>query len=264
MLKSPQKQESCPLLNELDLQVKMLLEQFHANAAQHPVPSTPLSAEEKIVATRQMMASFAALAYPFESVSRTEDFDITGSGGEVPVRLYVPHTKEPNSSATPVFVYYHGGGFVTGDLESHDTLLRALANRAQCTVISVAYRLVPENPYPAANDDAWSALTWIADHASEISVDPQRIAVGGDSAGGLLAAWVAQKAAKMGPTLRLQVLLYPNLGATTSDYSRKELGTGAYFLSHSQMIEWYDAYLPQGINREDPKVSRSSQQTLPM
>jgi acetyl esterase/lipase len=112
-----------------------------------------------------------------------------------------------------------------------------------------------ENPYPAANDDAWTALTWVADHASEIGVDPQRLAVGGDSAGGLLAAWVTQKAAKTGPKLRLQVLLYPNLDATMSRPSWKELGTGAYLASHAQMIEWYDAYLPYGINREDPKVS---------
>ena len=255
MPNASQKKESCPLLNELDPQVEALLEQFQANAAQHPAPSTPLSAKEKIVATRQMTGTFAALKYPSESVSRTKDFDIPGPAGKVPVRLYVPHTEEPLLIAAPILVYYHGGGFVAGDLESQDTLLRALANRAQCIVISVAYRLAPENPYPAANDDAWTALTWVADHASEIGVDPQRLAVGGDSAGGLLAAWVAQKAAKNGPRLRLQVLLYPNLDATTSRPSWKELGTGAYLVSHAQMIEWYDAYLPQGINREAPEVS---------
>src|SRR5258708_3127844 len=255
MLNSSQKKVSCSLSNELDPQVKALLEQFHVNSAQHPAPSTPLSAKEKIVATRQMMDTFAALRRPSESVSRTEDFDILGSAGKVPVRLYVPHTKEPHPITVPVFVYYHGGGFVAGDLESHDTLLRALANRAQCSVISVAYRLAPENPYPAANDDAWAALIWVADHASDIGADPQRVAVGGDSAGGLLAAWVAQKAAKNGPRLRLQVLLYPNLDATTSRPSWRELGTGAYLVSHARMIEWYDAYLPEGINRTAPEVS---------
>src|ERR1700730_2620351 len=250
-----QKKEGDQLSSELDPQVKALLEQFQANAAQHPAPSTPLSAKEKIHATRQMMGGYASLGYPLESVSRTEDFDIQGSAGKIPVRLYVPHTEEPLPVAAPVFVYFHGGGFVAGDLDGYDTLLRALANRAQCVVISVAYRLAPENPYPAANDDAWTALTWVADHASEIGVDPQRLAVGGDSAGGLLAAWVAQKAAKNGPSLRLQVLLYPNLDATTSRPSWKELGTGAYLVSHAQMDEWYDAYLPEGINRTAPEVS---------
>jgi acetyl esterase len=254
-VESSQKKEGGQLLSELDPQVKALLEQFQQNAAQYPAPVDTLSAKEKIVATRQRMSSFAALRYPSESVTRTEDFEIPGPAGKIPVRLYVPQTEEPLPIAAPVFVFYHGGGFVSGDLESSDTLLRALANRAQCIVISVAYRLAPENPYPAANDDAWTVLTWVADHASEIGVDPQRLAVGGDSAGGLLAAWVAQKAAKNGPKLRLQVLLYPNLDATTSRPSWKEFGTGAYLVSHAEMIERYDAYLPQGINREDSKVS---------
>jgi acetyl esterase len=256
------------MLNELDPQVKALLEQFQANAAQHPAPATPLSAKEKIIALRQMVGSPSftkASAVPSESVSRTEDFAIPGPAGKIPVRLYVPHTvilsgwrgirKDPLPIAAPVFVYYHGGGFVAGDLESYDSLLRALANRSQCIVISVVYHLAPENAYPAGNDDAWAALTWVADHVSDIGADPHRLAVGGDSAGGLLAAWVAQKAAKNGPKLRLQVLLYPNLDATTSRPSWKELGTGAYLVSHAQMIEWYDAYLPQGINRKAPEVS---------
>src|SRR5258708_9753473 len=258
------------MLNELDPQVKALLEQFQANAAQHPAPAAPLSAKEKITALGQMRGVDGAGRYPSESVSRTEDFAIPGPVGKIPVRLYVPHTiilsgwrgirQDPLSIAAPVLVYYHGGGFVAGDLDSHDSLLRALANRSQCIVISVVYRLAPENPCPAANDDAWAALTWVVDHASEICADPPRLAVGGDSAGGLLAAWVAQKAAKNGPRLGLQVLLYPNLDATTSRPSWKELGTGAYLISHAQMIEWYDAYLPPGINRKAPEVSRSSQQ----
>jgi acetyl esterase len=143
------------MLNELDPQVKALLEQFQANAAQHPAP--PLSAKEKMIATRQMMTgAYAALRYPSESVSRTEDFAIPSPGGKIPVRLYVPHTiilsggrgirQDLLPIAAPVLVYYHGGGFVAGDLESQDSLLRALANRSQCIVISVAYRLAPENP----------------------------------------------------------------------------------------------------------------------
>ena len=229
------------MLNELDPQVKALLQQFQANAARHPAPA--LSAKEKIIAARQMTGAYAALRYPSESVSRTEDFAIPGPAGKISVRLYVPHTiilsgwrgirQDHLPIAAPVLVYYHGGGFVAGDLESQDSLLRALANRSQCIVISVAYRLAPENPYPAGNDDAWAALTWVADHASEIGADPQRLAVGGDSAGGLLAAWVAQKAAKNGPRLCLQVLLYPNLDATTSRPSWKELRTGAYLVSNA-------------------------------
>jgi acetyl esterase len=262
---SSPKKESCAMLNELDPQVKALLERFQADAARHRAPATPLSRKEEIMATREMFNTYAALRHPSESVSRTEDFVIPGPAGKIPVRLYIPHTIMLSSAqgiredllpiVAPVLVYYHGGGFVAGDLESHDSLLRALANRSQCIVISVAYRLAPENPYPAANEDAWATLTWVADHASEIGADPQRLAVGGDSAGGLLAAWVAQKAAKNGPRLRLQVLLYPTLDATTCRPSWKELGTGAYLISHVQMIEWYDAYLPEGINPKAPEVS---------
>ena len=124
--------------------------------------------KKKIIATRQMMAAYAALKYPSESVSRTEDFAIPGPAGKIPVRLYVPHTiilsgwrgirQDHLPIAAPVLVYYRGGGFVAGDLESQDSLLRALANRSRCIVISVAYRLAPENPYPAGHDDAWAAL----------------------------------------------------------------------------------------------------------
>ncbi len=201
------------------------------------------------------MRASAALGIPSEAVAKIDDLEIPGPAGKIPIRVYTPFPNGTLPTFEPVLVYYHGGGFVAGDLESNDQQLRALANRSRCIVVSVAYRLAPENPYPAGNDDAWTALVWVADHASEIGADPRRLAVGGDSAGGLLAAWVAQKAAISGPQLRLQVLLYPNLDATTSKPSWKELGSGDYFPSQAQMTEWYDAYLPPGINRADPSVS---------
>ena len=148
------KKESCSLLNEPDPQVKALLEQFQANAAPQPVSSTPLSAHEKIVAIRQRMNASSAMRIASEAISKVQDFDIPSPAGKVPVRLYVPKTETPLPAAAPVFVYYHGGGFVAGDLETHDTLLRALANRPQCLVLSVAYRLAPENPYRGRPDIA--------------------------------------------------------------------------------------------------------------
>lgn len=186
---------------------------------------------------------------------RTEDFKIPRVEGKIKVRLYVPQTVEALAIRAPVLIYYHGGGFVAGDLDGYDTLLRALTNRGRCIVISVAYRLAPENPYPAANDDAWTVLKWVADHASEIGGDPRRLAVGSDSAGGFLAAWVAQKAAKSGPRLGLQVLLYPNLDATMSRPSWIELGGGDYILSCADMLSCYDAFLPSEISRGDLSVS---------
>jgi acetyl esterase len=248
------------LKKPLDPQVQTVLQTLAEVAQTHLSktlgPTGALSVAEKIAVNRQMMTQILArFSHPLESISRTQDFEIPRSGGKIAVRLYVPQAVDRLPNKAPVLIYYHGGGFVAGTLEDYDTLMRALANRGECMVISVAYRLAPESPYPAGNDDAWTALKWVEDHASEIAADPDRLAVGGDSAGGLLAAWVAQRAAKNGLKLRLQVLLYPNLDATTSRPSWRELGNGSYLISHVQVREWLDAYLANGINREDPLVS---------
>jgi acetyl esterase len=132
--------------------------------------------------------------------------------------------------------------------------MRAIANRAACLVVSVAYRLAPEHTYPAANEDTWAALKWLS-HATEIHVDPQRIAIGGDSVGGMFAAWAAQKAKAEGLPLSLQVMLYPTLDATVSSQSWHELGSGAYGLQRDEMLNLYDGYLPHGIDRRSPRVS---------
>lgn len=242
------------MLEELDPQVKFLLGQLRASASQQPAPAYA-SSTEKIAAMRRRMRAFAAFGFPFEEVSKVSDLNISGPSGTFPVRLYVPNTADSFTTSAPVLIYYHGGGFVGGDLESHDTLLRALANRGRCLIASVAYRLAPENPYPAAHEDAWAALIWVLDHAFKIGANPRRCAVGGDSSGGLLAAWVAQKAKRNGLGLRLQLLLYPNLDATTSKPSWRELGTGSFLVKHEEMLERYDAYLPPGIDRQDPDVS---------
>ncbi len=241
-------------MNELDPQVTALLHQLKASGALKPLRDRTLPVEEKVAQARERMRYFQSLGLPFEPVFRVENLDLPGPGGKIPIRLYVPQTEPPAPELMPALVYYHGGDFIAGDLDSHDTLLRALANRAGCIVVSVAYRLAPENPYPAANDDAWATLNWMADHGCAIGVDSSRLAVGGDSAGGLLAALVAQKANESGLRLRLQILLYPNLDATTSSASWTELGTGEY-MCLARMLEWYDAYLPRGVNRADPKVS---------
>jgi acetyl esterase len=239
---------------ELDPQVTALLAQFQAMAAQQPAPDPNLSLAEQIAARhRAFRAIGASFSTAFEPVARAEDRRIPGPAGDIPVRLYAPLPQAPTPA--PVLVFYHGGGFCAGDLESHDRPLRALANRSGCLLLAVDYRLAPDHPYPAANDDCWAALVWVAEHAAAIGADPTRIAVGGDSAGGLLAAWVAQKARTHGPALRLQVLLYPNLDATTALPSWKQFGTGQYLVSHVKMREWFDLYLPKGIHREDPAVS---------
>ncbi|MBR0697734.1 alpha/beta hydrolase [Bradyrhizobium lablabi] len=198
------------------------------------------------------MDAVAQFGFPHEPLRMTKDLVIPGIAGPLTVRLYVP--LQELARPAPALLYCHGGGFVAGGLDIYDTALGALANRAGCLIVSVAYRLAPEHPYPAANEDVWAALKWLS-RTTEINADPRRIAVGGDSAGGLLAAWVAQKARSDGLPLRLQALLYPNLDATASSKSWHELGTGAYGLGRDEMLDWYGAYLPSGVDRTDPKVS---------
>jgi len=154
---------------------------------------------------------YTTLEGPPEPVFRVEDRQIPGPEGSLSIRIYSPHAGEN----LPIFVFFHGGGFITGDLATHDVPLRAITNRCDCIVVSVAYRLAPEHPYPAAPSDAYETTAWIAEHALELGGDSRRIAVGGDGAGGNLAAVVSVKARdRLGPNLIYQVLIYPVTDAT--------------------------------------------------
>src|SRR5262245_8249788 len=125
-----------------------------------------------------------------EPIGKSEDRKIKGPAGDIPVRVYTP--VDAKEATLPGLVFYHGGGFVLGDLETHDDLCRWLANVAGCRVVAVDYRLAPEYPFPAAVDDCWAATLYVAENAAEFGIDASRLAVGGDSAGGNLAAVVSQ------------------------------------------------------------------------
>jgi acetyl esterase/lipase len=141
---------------------------------------------------------------------RVENHEISGAAGRIPVRVYWPDTAQADGPL-PVTVYFHGGGFALGDLDTHDGTARIHAVGANTVVVSVDYRLAPEHPYPAAVDDAWAATRWVSEHAGDFGADPTRLAVAGDSAGGTLAAVVAQLARDAGgPSLRFQLLWYPS------------------------------------------------------
>jgi acetyl esterase len=151
---------------------------------------------------------------PVHQDLRVEDRTIDGPGGQIPIRLYWPPDAGP---VVPVVVFFHGGGWVVGDLDSYDGDARRHAVGSGALVVSVEYRLAPEHPYPAAVDDAWAATRWVAEHAAELGADPNRLAVAGDSAGGNLAAVVAQLSRDTGgPPIAFQLLWYP---ATTWDTS---------------------------------------------
>ncbi len=177
---------------------------------------------------------------------------IAGAVGPIRARLY-DYAEE--GAPRPTLVYFHGGGFTYGDLDSHDQLCRRLAKAGDLRVISVEYRLAPEAPFPAAVEDAWSALADIVKRASDLGVDLDRVGVGGDSAGANLATVTARRAALDGaPTLRHQLLIYPVTQSVRSTASRERFATG-YFLTKESM-DWFDAhYLPKGVDRTDPRVS---------
>jgi len=177
-----------------------------------------------------------------------EDRVVAGPAGEIPVRVYKPEPEQP----LPTLVYFHGGGWVIGSLDSHDGTCRELARKVGCAVVSVDYRLAPEHRYPAAAEDCYAATCWVAERGAELGVDPTRLAIGGDSAGGNLAAVVAQMVRdRGGPALAFQLLIYP---VTDSDFSRASYQENAVgYLLEAEAMRWFwDHYVPDAAQRREP------------
>jgi acetyl esterase len=228
----------------LDPQAQALLDQMATLGLPAFDTLTPEQARRQMEMTR-------AAAPPGEPVHSVEDRAIPGPGGEIPVRIYRPEGNGP----LPALVYFHGGGWVIGNIETHDGSCRALTNGAQCVVISVDYRLAPESKFPAAADDSYAATKWVAEHAAELNIDPARIAVGGDSAGGNLAAVVALMAKEQGgPALAYQVLVYPVTDYNLETASYRENAEG-YLLSKNSMIWFWDHYLATPADGKNPHAS---------
>lgn len=231
----------------LDATLDAILKQMAANP-------TPRLWE---VGAPQARAMFAGMREIFEPkgvpIGRIDSVEIPGPGGPLAARIYTPVGL--TGRVTPACVYYHGGGWVIGDLDTHDGICRQLANESGCRVVAVDYRLAPENKFPAAFDDAYAALVWTEASASDHQINPNRLAVAGDSAGGNLAAAVAlHTRAKGGPQLKYQVLFYPVTQARAQTASMSELASG-YFLEKAAMDWFCDQYLPAGSDANDPRVS---------
>jgi acetyl esterase len=213
-------------------QTQALLDEF-AKAGAIDLTQLPPAAVRQVY--QQMSLPRSA---PIE-VGSVADRTIPGPAGAIPVRIYTPASNATGAG----LVYYHGGGFVIGGLDTHDPTCRALANASGATIVSVDYRLAPEHKYPAAADDCYAALLWTAEHGAEIGVDPKRLAVAGDSAGGNLAAVTALLAReRRGPALRYQLLIYPVTDHRFDTASYRDNGEG-YFLSAAQMKWFWDHYL---------------------
>jgi len=185
-----------------------------------------------------------------EPIFHTEDRRITGLGGSIPIRIYMPRELK-SAERLPVLMWFHGGGFVIGSLETHDSVCRMLANRADCIVVSVDYRLAPEFKFPAAVEDCEAALKWVALHAAEFGGDSSCIAVGGDSAGANLATVIAILARDAAhPKLAFQLLVYPCTAPepeTASHYKFKE----GYVLTRNSITWFYRQYQRSGRDAND-------------
>ena len=193
-------------------------------------------------------------------VAAVRDFTIPGPAGAIPVRLY----RGIGTSAggkLPCLVYYHGGGWVIGDLDSHDVLCRRLANDAGCAVLSVDYRLAPEHKFPAAYDDAVAAMRFAVEHPDQLGIDAAKVAVGGDSAGGNLAAAAALAARDAGVALTNQVLIYPatDMAMTLGSYSRV---TDGFPLVARTMVWFIEHYLRDEADKYDWRASPSRAASL--
>ena len=227
-------------------EVRALLEMMDAQGA------PPLETQDPVEARSSRLDGMKLLGGQPIELGRVENLSAPGPAGDIPLRLYA----NEYGGLRPALVYFHGGGFVFGNLDTHDAVCRAIAKASDAVVISVDYRLAPEHKFPAAVDDSYAATVWIAANAERLGIDARRIAVGGDSAGGNLATVIAMRCRDAGgPKLAAQVLIYPVTDVSTFDTgSHRELGEG-YFLTRAAM-EWFTGhYLASADQKRHPEAS---------
>jgi acetyl esterase len=225
-------------------QVQVLLDQL---AAVGGAPLSELSPTE----ARAVFKNLTALDQP-EEVARVDDRLVPGDGNDVPIRVYTP--ADAVGGSAPLLLWLHGGGWVIGDLDTADATARALANRSGAVTVSVDYRLAPEHPSPAPLEDCLAALTWSVENAELLGVDASRVAVGGDSAGGNLAACLCQRVRDdFGPEIDFQLLVYPVTDCMAGTRSYEENAEG-YFLTRDTM-HWFIGHYLGDCDPKDPSVS---------
>ena len=227
----------------LDPQVQILLDLARKAALPEVWQLTPDQGREQYL-TRVNKLKFN------EAIFRTEDRRIQGPGSDIPLRIYTPRELNPGEKL-PVLLWFHGGGFVIGSIDTHDSACRMLANKADCLVVSVDYRLAPEHKFPAGVEDCQAAMKWTALHAVEFGGDASCMAVGGDSAGGNLAAVLAILARDAAhPKLVFQLLVYPCVAPEPETGSHHKFKEG-YILSRNSITWFYKQYLRSGKDVND-------------
>ena len=238
---------------QLHPQMKAILDQAAASGAKPFHDMTPVEARKAI---ETMFSAFRGEPAPFGKI---ENRAIPGADGNIDVRIYTPAGAGPFGA----LVYFHGGGWVIGDLDSWDTLCRSLSADSGCVVVSVDYRLAPEHKFPAGPEDCYAATSWVAKNAAALGIDPKRIGVGGDSAGGNLAAVVSQMARdRGGPAIKFQLLIYPATDAGLDTPSQREFAEDGYVLSRKDMEWFWGHYLRDPKDVENPQVSPARASSL--
>jgi acetyl esterase/lipase len=230
----------------IDRSARRFLDLIRASA---PDPSVGQSLDDMRRAT-EALAAFATAEQRRDVAAR--DVSLVGAAGDIPIRIYSPRSAA--ARLLPGLVYFHGGGWLSGGLDSHDGICRALADEGCCRVIAVAYRLAPEHRFPAALDDGRAAIAQIATEAARFKIDPRRIGIAGDSAGGNLAAVLSAASRETGPPLALQLLLCPVLDAIGRTASRRVLASG-HFLEERTMIRYFERYRVDDLAADDARVS---------
>jgi acetyl esterase len=230
----------------LDRRAQRLLDMLAASGgASDPNPS--------VADRRAGLAALAVMADDASTQVVVEDREIPGPAGALPIRLYAP--PGATEGLSPGLVFFHGGGWVAGSLDTHDGLCRRLCEAAGCRIVSLDYRLAPEHPFPAALMDCLLAVNWVANHAASLGLDRTRLAVGGDSAGGGLAAAVCQIARDAGgPPIALQLLICPILDVGRRSGSRQTFGEG-HFITQAAFLRDLADYVPEGAALDDPRLS---------
>jgi acetyl esterase len=217
----------------------------------------PLYAMSLTDARAADLASIRESGGEAEPVHEVAELKISGPGGDLPLRLYRPSSDRP----LPALLYFFGGGWVLGTIDTADGVSRSLANSSGALVAVVGYRLAPEHPFPAAIDDCYATVRWVAEHADQVGADPARLAVGGDSAGGNLAAAVALRARAGGPPLVGQLLVYPNTDQLADDQSMRAADDPFLFNRHS--VAWYrQHYLANPVDAANPLASPLRSESL--
>ena len=230
----------------LDSQARALL--ARAAQARHP----PVHTVSPTEARRMYREMCRALQPPAPEVAAVSGFSFPGPGGPLALRLYRPRGAQ--EARLPAVVFFHGGGFTVGDLDTHDVPCRTLANFSRCAVLSVDYRLSPEHKFPAAFEDGVAAVRWTAAHAAGLGLDAERIVVAGDSAGGNLAAGAALALRAEGPRIALQVLIYPGLDMHGTLPSHTEFAHG-YLLEREDILWFMANYLDSEADALDWRAS---------